>query len=298
MPYPRHFLQSVEIPSVTQIRVSTDYHQSNYQWDIGDSTIFSHAVGLAAFKDNFRSTNIDQRCQNKDIEQWPLLETVVATLSGGPVGPSDHIDNMDVNVLLKTCTVDGRILKPTYPARSIDATFQYRAFGANGPNGFVWDAISQISGYIFHHIFVAELTSNYNLSPSQLISVNGVALPSSVVFAYNVTTNVTVFDSTHTLTLRTCGKADFQLYHTAPVFANGWVLLGETNKFVPVSDQRFLSLDVQSGGINILLRGVPSESITISAAQQSSEVYKVISYSCTFPASGQATLQIPSGQCF
>ena len=44
-------MQSVEIPVVTQTRVSGDYAPGNGQWMIGDSTIMAHAVGLAAFKD-------------------------------------------------------------------------------------------------------------------------------------------------------------------------------------------------------------------------------------------------------
>ena len=51
MPWTRHVMQSVEIPVVTQTRVSGDYAPSNGQWMIGDSTIMAHAVGLAAFKD-------------------------------------------------------------------------------------------------------------------------------------------------------------------------------------------------------------------------------------------------------
>ena len=51
MPWPRHVLQSVMIPAVTQIRVSHDYNPDNEQWKVGDTTILSHAVGLAAFKD-------------------------------------------------------------------------------------------------------------------------------------------------------------------------------------------------------------------------------------------------------
>jgi len=51
MPWTRHALQSVEIPAVTQIRVSGDYQPDNEQWIIGDSTIIAHALGLAAYKD-------------------------------------------------------------------------------------------------------------------------------------------------------------------------------------------------------------------------------------------------------
>jgi len=51
MPWPRHLLQSVEISAVTQSRVSGDYIPGNSQWQIGDTTILAHALGLAAFKD-------------------------------------------------------------------------------------------------------------------------------------------------------------------------------------------------------------------------------------------------------
>ena len=51
MPWTRHIMQSIEVPVVTQTRVSDDYSPSNSQWIIGDTTIIAHAMGLAVFKD-------------------------------------------------------------------------------------------------------------------------------------------------------------------------------------------------------------------------------------------------------
>lgn len=51
MPWPRHYLQSLEVSTVTQTRISDDYHPGNTQWNIGDTVIFAEAMGLAAFKD-------------------------------------------------------------------------------------------------------------------------------------------------------------------------------------------------------------------------------------------------------
>ena len=51
MPWTRHILQSVEIPAVTQTRVSEDYIPGNSQWQIGDTTILAFSLGLASFKD-------------------------------------------------------------------------------------------------------------------------------------------------------------------------------------------------------------------------------------------------------
>ena len=51
MAWPRHVMQSVAIPAVTHSRASGDYQPSNSQWNIGDSSILTHSIGLAPFKD-------------------------------------------------------------------------------------------------------------------------------------------------------------------------------------------------------------------------------------------------------
>lgn len=54
MPYPRHVLQSVEIPQVTNFRASGDYSQDRSdQWHIGHSSIIAHSLGLGPSKDNY-----------------------------------------------------------------------------------------------------------------------------------------------------------------------------------------------------------------------------------------------------
>ena len=51
MPYPRHLLQSVEIPNVVQARASPDnVPGSDDNWRVGESDIFTWAVGVAPFK--------------------------------------------------------------------------------------------------------------------------------------------------------------------------------------------------------------------------------------------------------
>ena len=51
MAWPRHYLQSLEVATVTQIRITDDYNPGNLQWNIGDTVILAEALGLAAFKD-------------------------------------------------------------------------------------------------------------------------------------------------------------------------------------------------------------------------------------------------------
>ena len=60
-----------------------------------------------------------------------------------------------------------------------------------------------------------------------------------VHYEANATSTVS---STPTIALKACGKWDFQLHAVAPVLDNGWALLGEPSKWVPVSKARFDSL--------------------------------------------------------
>ena len=146
MSFVRHLLQAVEIPVVTQIRVSGDYHPSNTNWQIGDSTILADSLGIAAFKDNFHSVKVEADCcKLPTTENAPELEATVAALSRGPVGIGDQVGGSDKELIMATCMTDGRLLKPTHPSKSLDSTFVQRAFGSNGPAGQLYAAYTEVS---------------------------------------------------------------------------------------------------------------------------------------------------------
>ena len=152
MPWPRHILQSVMIPTVTQIRASDDYRPGNSNWRLGDTTIMAHALGLAAFKDDFHTLSNEPNCKFPSPEPYPALETYVAALSGGPVGPSDTATSFNKTLIMATCMADGRLLKPSRPAMSLDSTVLYRAFGKGGPNGDVVASYSEVSALNLYYI--------------------------------------------------------------------------------------------------------------------------------------------------
>ena len=54
------------------------------------------------------------------VETHPVLQSLVATLSTAPVGPSDKIGCSDVSLIMKSCNAEGLLLKPEWPARAID----------------------------------------------------------------------------------------------------------------------------------------------------------------------------------
>lgn len=124
--FPRHALQALKIPRVTQVRVSNDYavhlSQHNSQWNIGVSSMLADAIGLAPFKDVFWSNSNEPGSpyNASAIEPVPDREILIATLSTGPVAPGDAINYTDVHRIMRCCNENGLILKPDRPITLID----------------------------------------------------------------------------------------------------------------------------------------------------------------------------------
>ncbi len=120
--YPRHVLQALQIPRVTHARASDDYalHLKNpayLQWNIGISSMFADAIGIAPFKDVFWSTSV----QPASPYGISAREILIATLSTGPVSPGDAINYTNVQRIMKCCRQDGLILKLDRPLTAINA---------------------------------------------------------------------------------------------------------------------------------------------------------------------------------
>jgi hypothetical protein len=125
-PFPRHALQALEIPRVTQARVSDDYTghliRQQAQWAIGVTGLLADALGMAPYKDTFWSTSNEPGSAYKPsaFEPLPEREIVLAVLSTGPVGPGDAINYTNEERIMKCCRQDGLILKPDRPISMID----------------------------------------------------------------------------------------------------------------------------------------------------------------------------------
>jgi hypothetical protein len=128
MSLPRHILAALEIPRVTQTRVSTDYafhlEGKAQQWTIGISSMFADAIGIAPFKDVFWSTASQPGSTNYTPTAHEILakrEVAIATLSTGPVSPGDGIQYANYDNVIRCCRADGLIFKPDHPVKMINA---------------------------------------------------------------------------------------------------------------------------------------------------------------------------------
>jgi hypothetical protein len=134
----RQILQSVELLSVTNARASNDYHPGNSQWDIGTTSIFLHALGLAPSKDSYWSTTSVQTGSHWGdhvSEPNSELQSAVSSLSTGPVAASDKIGHSNSSLILRACDATGRLLTPDLPATELDAHFAHLAMSSARPSG-------------------------------------------------------------------------------------------------------------------------------------------------------------------
>lgn len=301
---------------MTQIRVSDDYGPSTRpdQWALGDTALLAHALGLSPFKDVFWSSVAEPGSIYNDSsrETKPNLEAAISSLSAGPVGPGDKIGLMDRGLIMRACDEDGRLLKPSRPITSIDATFRRRAYGRDGPQGALMTTYSTIGDLRFDIILAAALNATYRLQPADLApaAVQGASNEQRpVMVAWNHSfvdgsgdpeVHVLPFGGKDTLPLPPCGRSDFQLWYTSPVLAGGLVVLGEMAKWVPVSPQRILSIESveQSGETRIRVQGAVGEGVVLGFAVASNLKAPPLYVHCTIAASGEAVATVrvePSG---
>lgn len=292
----RHALQSLEIPVVSQGRVSTDYQPGNDQWKIGISSMFAHALGVAPFKDNFWTTTNQPGNPYNRTEPYPQLESVVSTLSTGPVAPSDRIGYSDKKLIMRSCNDDGLILKPSKPATSIDLQIIQAAF--KGFTCEVWSTFSFISGWFFGIILAADCRPGESISISPAEAGFGPKFPESVAFSWFQPEAGFPFNGSSSLTLSGCLKNPFCLYLTAPVIrtASGKriVLYGELSKWVSMSPNRVREINRSQAEVYVALQGASSEHVTFTYSVDG----VMVNLECVLSAEGMATLHVVAERCW
>lgn len=189
----------------------------------------------------------------------------------------DRVNGSNRSIIMQTCREDGVLLKPDRPATPLDSYWAVRAFGplAHGPKGEVWTTETQISGFKWMYAFGTMLDEEFVLSLDELLHSStrwsteaiGVASPEYVAFSYyRGPTSVRAVDNSQPLRFATgpdYGSAE--LYLVAPRFPNGWALLGETDKYISVAQQRITSVEMAGSSVNVRIIGSPGERVSLSA---------------------------------
>ncbi|XP_071096800.1 uncharacterized protein [Haliotis cracherodii] len=261
---PRMVMQSLEIPAVTQIRVSPNYGASEDQWKIGLTSIFASGLQVAISKDGFLSQQHEGALGDPNSQRQGLI----SSLSKGMFETGDEAWKSNTTLIMKSCLKDGTILRPDFPVVAVDAQLMQRAFqDGSGPVGEVWATLSTVTRIgdgpelKFGIIFASNLQGSYAITPSTAGFT--FEFPKSKIFNAKDPREQHDFSEDKPFTLTGCTADTFCLYYTSPVISlnNKEVLiLGELDKWIPMSRQRVINVTL-SNVITIDLVGAKQEKV-------------------------------------
>mmetsp|Transcript_86928 Transcript_86928/g.246464 ORF Transcript_86928/g.246464 Transcript_86928/m.246464 type:complete len:826 (+) Transcript_86928:58-2535(+) len=303
MALPSDLMASVRLNSVTNYRASGDYvSEDNY--DVGGSALLAFALGLRPSKDNFWThrplsaietgkpwgprTNPGTNCE---------LNAIIATLSTGPVGIADKAGDTNTTLVLRCVRPDGLIMQPDRPATYVDAMFMPGRLGnpRPSPTGMVWATHASVPAAAggapstWHYVLSIDVRRPWQLSqvdpyPPMAIASGWVArrwhrghAPNTCVHGQGAVASGCLIgrairselDMPQLLNNRSIAVRNdthvFDLLQLSPIGPNGWVLIGETERYVSVSSKRFESVTFTPSGVSVLVHGAAGEELSITA---------------------------------
>ena len=151
---------------------------------------------------------------------------------------------------------------------------------------------------VWYFILAAEITEQYRLTTTDLPLIGEMNLVYQSHIGDGAVTYINHLDVSSPLNVPVCNKKDFQTWTVAPVTSeSSWVLLGETSKFIKMSEQRVSDIMVTSGYFIVQLHGSPQEVVTMAAIDTRNDITteNVKYFQCTVPNDGKITLHVPDG---
>lgn len=220
MPLPGYYMASTRYQNVETIRVSDDgFTRARWDYFLYDSAL-AHAVGLWPWSDVFMS------------RQEP--ELILDTLSAGPVGVGDGLDDIDAANLKATMRADSVLLKPDVPVRPVDAMYAADAAGPGAPMVATTHSGDEVEVFAYPRMKSADADGQVTVRLSEL----GIVGPAYVWDWVRKTGEEVPKGGAFDMKF-----ADGWAYDVAaPVGKDGVAVLGDTSKYVPLAAKRFASV--------------------------------------------------------
>ena len=310
LPSATDMLQSLAYPAVVQARASGDYdNEVDNPLQLGGSSLLMGATLVAPSKDTLWTaspqppTYNDEKQSANYVEQPHVqLDAVLATLSLGPVGISDGLGQVGVDLISQAfrSPTDSTLLRPARPLSWVDGFFYNRSFSRGTANDVraTHSAVPLQRGggagapALVSHLIVAWRTASpTTLGPSDLFPAPpagaALAVRQHVISPAGAAQQAGCVDgqpavASGCIALAVGGVTSIvvpatgtdlnstALWHASAPLANGAFFLGELAKFVHVSPQRFeyVLVDAVNGGkagLVVGVRGSAGQALIITA---------------------------------
>ncbi len=276
-----HLMQSLDLTTPTTIRTSIDYaadiSKESFWAQFHTVNLVAWSLGLWPFKDNFQSA-----------EKHAEAEALISALSGGMTGPGDGLGRTRADIILRTCTTDGLLLKPDRPAFPIDSWFlpherplivttqsEVPGLGAitylgafhlasGHPDRSAMDVAFAVINYEerdLNDVFVyPEEVTRWDVDLDREVGLSG------EVLVYNWRTGGASVQSAGVFEMPEIPHLyDFHYYILSPVSNHRLVLVGETDKYITASRSRISEVRFEGEDMVVSVTGEPGESVSLLA---------------------------------
>jgi hypothetical protein len=243
MPLPSHYMASTQYSNVQTIRTSDDRFDRE-KWDsfLYDSRLAT-AVGLWPWTDVFFSNE--------------LPNLILSTLSAGPVGVGDALGETNAGNLAAAIRPDGLIVKPDSSLLPINSMYTSDALNQSAPMVAMSESVLGIQRARYVFAYARNSSEDGVTVPLSSLDISG------PVFAYDwVTHSGKLLPDGGSLQMKFTGGWDYQIL--SPVNRQGFALLGDTDKIVPLGKQRIAALE-DRGALTATIKFAQGEAVlTIS----------------------------------
>lgn len=231
---------------------------------------------------------------------------MLALMSTGPVGISDAIGMTNATLVGRAIRDDGVLLKPAKAITAVDSTFL-----ENSGSGYLYSTVGLGTSWIFVSFQATESVEvrlrdfwprveqtggllafrNFNAFGSCVNNTD--ALLSSCVGGFVSLDNLTLSEAIFSInapdvSLSPSGFAPSITFAFQNCIESRWFLLGELNKYVPLSPARFQNLTCTRSGVTTVVTGGVGEVVQLTALkpQQGGSEYVVVFRNVTIPNTG------------
>jgi len=267
MATPADFMESVHLEQLASIRTSGDYrylydNALNWVWFLHANAL-ARALGLWPYKDVFLSHPPTSEGFGDALAE---AESLLAALSGGPVGLGDQLGHTRRELVLRTCRADGVLVKPDLPVAALDRCFRGHGFFGDEPLlGETWSAhpAGRFTYLVSMNASHASKRSGQPLRFRVDFAELGAARPSGPLVLFDWRRGTLERLPADGGFEEALDYQEFGYRVLCPLLPGDVTLLGDVSKYATLGDRRIAGLVAEDGELRFDVLGAPGEEVTV-----------------------------------
>ncbi len=227
---PGMLLYSIKHPNIVMARCSGDY---NHRWpptyrfiQCSQTSILFNALGIIPHQDCFRTKF------GILSEHHPELACLVENLTAGCVAPSDKKEDVDWNLLKKTCRDDGLLFKPDKPLTVNDLMFKKHK------KYYICDTYTKRDELIWRYVLVVNIWPRRAKDTYYTAEDLGFDEEEFIYYDY-FTEQLYKTSKNKNIKIGKLNKYEYRYAVFCPITKSGFALIGCLDKFVMCSKKQF-----------------------------------------------------------